>query len=325
MANVLTIAEQRKGELRRISFELIGAAREIANSTGGTVASVLLGSNVTGLAATLGHYGADTVYVAEHADLDMYSAEGYTRVIAEIIRQKQPDVVILGGSALGKDLGGRLSAKLGIALASDCINFKVVDNGRIMVKRPIYGGRILANVTFKSNPQMFALRPNIIKPMDQDTGRACSVEKIAADPGPIRARTVEIKEKAAGKKELTEADVVVSGGRGLKGPEHFKMLDDLADVLGGAVGASRAVVDAGWIGHDQQVGQTGKVVNPTLYIAAGISGAIQHLAGMTSSKVIVAINKDADAPIFKVADYGIVDDLFAIVPVLTEELAKIKA
>ncbi|MBN2384041.1 electron transfer flavoprotein subunit alpha/FixB family protein [bacterium] len=320
--NILTIAEQRKGVLRRISYEAIGAARKIADKCGGQVETILLGSNIEGLAVSLGHFGADIVYCADHPKLEHYSAEGYARVIADLIKNKQPAVVLLGASALGKDLGGRLAARLGVALASDSIAIELGADGRLLVTRPMYAGRILAKVALKSDPQMVALRPNIFQALPEDPNRSCVVEKLSLDPGTVRATIKEIKEKEAGKKELTEAEVVVSGGRGMKGPEHFQMLDELAAPLKAAVGASRAVVDAGWIGHDQQVGQTGKVVNPTLYIAIGISGAIQHLAGMTSSKVIVAINKDPDAPIFKVADYGIVDDLFTIVPLLKEELIK---
>lgn len=316
MGNILTIAEQRNGELRKVSFEMIAAAKKI----GGTVETVLLGSGVAGLAEKLGHFGADKVYVAEHADLEHYSAEGYSKVIADLVKKTNPSVVLLGASATGKDLGGRLAATLDAALASDSTDLEVGADGRLVVTRPMYAGRVIAKVALVSDPQIVAIRPNIFKPLEENTGHAAEVETFEAAPGEIRAKVSEFKPKEAGKVELTEAETVVSGGRGIKTPENFKLLEDLAAKLNAAVGASRAVVDAGWIDHDSQVGQTGKVVNPTLYFAIGISGAIQHLAGMTSSKVIVAINKDPDAPIFNISDYGIVDDLFKVVPALIEEL-----
>ncbi|MFC1854006.1 electron transfer flavoprotein subunit alpha/FixB family protein [candidate division CSSED10-310 bacterium] len=324
MGNVLTIAEHRKGELRKVSFELIGAGKEIAEKIGGTVETVLIGSNVEGLAEKLGHAGAQKVYVVEHDELAQYSAEGYTKAISDITAQVKPAVILIGASALGKDLTGRLAATLGVGAASDSTAIEVDADNRLLVTRPMYAGRVLAKIAFNNDPQVVSIRPNTFKALPEDTSLKADVEKVAVEPGTIRAKVKEIIEKAAGKKELTEADVVVAGGRGLKGPENFKMLDELAEQLDAAVGASRAVVDAGWIEHDQQVGQTGKVVSPKLYIAAGISGAIQHLAGMMSSKVIVAINKDADAPIFKIADYGVVDDLFKVVPLLKDEIEKMK-
>lgn len=320
MGNILTIAEQRKGELRRISLELLNVGRLLAEKTDGKVESAVVGNNVDGLAVTLGHHGADKVYLLNHADLEMYSPDGYAKVVADLIIEKKPAIVLLGASAFGKDLGARLAARLGVGLASDSIAVEVDSANRLSVIRPMYAGRVMAKVRLKADPQMVSIRPNIFKPLPEKADKAAEVEKIAVDPGVIMSKTVRLVETAQGKIELTEANTVVAGGRGLKGPENFPLLDALADKLRAAVGASRAAVDAGWIDHDAQVGQTGKVVNPTLYIAAGISGAIQHLAGMTASKVIVAINKDPEAPIFKVADYGIVDDLFKIIPLLTKEL-----
>lgn len=320
MGNVLAIAEQRKGELRKISFELIGAGKNIASKLGGSVQAVVLGAGIENLAEKLGHYGAEKVYLLENNDLQNYSAEGYTNALAELINSVKPDVVLIGASTLGKDLAGRLAAKLDIGVASDSTGIEVGDDGRLLVTRPMYAGRVISKVSLNANPQFVSIRPNIFKALPEDTSLTTTVEKFDANPGEIRAKMKEFIEKAGGKIELTEADIIVSGGRGMKAAENFEMLEKLAAKLNAAVGASRAVVDAGWVDHDMQVGQTGKVVNPNLYIAAGISGAIQHLAGMQSSKVIVAVNKDPEAPIFKVADYGVVEDLFKIIPVLIEKL-----
>lgn len=322
--DVLVVTEIRDGALKKISLEMLGEGRNIADQLGGDVQAVALGHGVADVATTLAHYGAQKIFVADDPSLENYTAEGYTNVLANIVKQTQPALVLLGATTAGKDLAPRLAARLAVGLASDCTGFAVQD-GEVLMTRPIYAGKAIATVKEADRPYMATIRPNIFAAPEADTSRAAEVENIPADAGEIRAKVLEMIMEAGERVELTEADIVVSGGRGLKAPEHFALIEELADVLGAAVGASRATVDAGWKDHSYQVGQTGKVVTPTLYIACGISGAIQHLAGMKTSKCIVAVNKDPEAPIFKVADYGIVGDLFKVVPVLTEEFKKMKA
>ncbi len=325
MANdVLVVAEVREGELKKVTFEMIAQGKEIARELGGGVGAALLGSGVSGLADSLAHYGAEKVYLADDPALENYTPEGYSRVLSRLIKETDPAVALLAASTRGKDLGARLAAKLAVGLASDCTDLEVKD-GRLLFTRPIYASKVTAKVVEETRPQMATIRPNIFAPLEPDTSRSAEVINIPADTGEIRAKVIEMIKKAGARLDLTEAEIIVSGGRGMKSAENFKVLEELADVLGAAVGASRSAVDAGWKDHGYQVGQTGKVVSPTLYIACGISGAIQHLAGMKTSKYIVAINKDPEAPIFRVADYGIVGDLFQVVPVLTEEFKKLKA
>jgi len=322
--DVLVVAEIRDGALKKISLEMLGEGRNIAKQLGGDVQAVALGHGVADVATTLALYGAQKIFVADDPSLENYTAEGYTNVLANLVKQTQPALVLLGATTAGRDLAPRLAARLAVGLASDCTGFAVQD-GEVLMTRPIYAGKAIATVEEAGRPYMTTIRPNIFAAPEADTSRAAEVENIPADAGEIRAKVLEMIMEAGERVELTEADIVVSGGRGLKAPEHFALIEELADVLGAAVGASRATVDAGWKDHSYQVGQTGKVVTPTLYIACGISGAIQHLAGMKTSKYIVAVNKDPEAPIFKVADYGIVGDLFKVVPVLTEEFRKMKA
>jgi electron transfer flavoprotein alpha subunit len=246
-------------------------------------------------------------------------------VISELVKANDPAILLLGASAQGKDLSARLSARLGVGMAQDCTEFSI-DGGNLTATRPIYAGKAYAKVSYNDSfPQMATARPNVMALNEPDGSRTAEVidAPFTLDDGAIKAKTVDVVKDESGKIDLTEADKIVSGGRGMKGPEGYGILEELANVIGATVGASRSAVDAGWRPHSDQVGQTGKVVSPNLYIACGISGAIQHLAGMATSKVIVAINKDPDAPIFQKADYGIVDDLFKVVPVLTEEIKKI--
>jgi electron transfer flavoprotein alpha subunit len=321
--NVLIVAEHRDGDLKKVTFEMLGEGSRIAEKLGGAVEAALLGSAVSGLADALAHYGAAKVYLADDPSLEKYSSEGYTTVLARLIRKAEPVVVLLGATNQGKDLAPRVAARLSLGLASDCTAFDVAAGGRLVITRPVYGGRAIASVVEKTTPQMATVRPNVMAPLECDALKTAPVEKLAVEIGNIRAKAIDlIQESGQQRVGLAEAEIVVSGGRGLKGPENFCLLEELADVLGAAVGASRAAVDAGWIGHSHQVGQTGRTVTPNLYIACGISGAVQHLAGMKTAKYIVAINKDPEAPIFKVADYGIVGDLFEVVPILTEEFKK---
>jgi electron transfer flavoprotein alpha subunit len=316
MATILTFAEAREGTLRRAALEVLSEARRLADVLGSSsVASVLIGSGENALATQLGSYGADRVYVYEDAALRDYATEAYARAMAQAITDTRPTAVLVAFTSLGKDLAPRVAAKVGAGLVSDCVALSVKD-GRLQGHRPMYAGKLYATVAWEGEPQMATLRPNVFPLGKPDPARKAEVVKGTVDAS-SRARVTAVHATAAGKVELGEAQVIVSGGRGLKGPEHFPLVSALGDAFGAAVGASRAVVDAGWVDHQMQVGQTGKTVSPALYIACGISGAIQHLAGMSSSKYIVAINKDPDAPIFKVANYGIVGDVFEIVPRLT--------
>ena len=316
MAAIITFAEQRDGKLRRPSLEAVCEARRLAGGLSASVEAVLIGSGVKALADELGAHGADKVHLFDQAELAAYATETYARALAQVIGESKPAAVLIPFTAMGKDLAPRVAAKVGAGLASDCVALSIRD-GRLEARRPMYAGRAYAAVSFECECPMASLRPNVFALAAPDLSRKAEIVSRTVDTG-CRAQVVKVEATASGKVELTEAQIVVSGGRGLKGPEHFQLVEQLAAVMGAAVGASRAVVDAGWVEHRYQVGQTGKTVSPTLYIACGISGAIQHLAGMSSSKVIVAINKDPDAPIFKVADYGIVGDLFEVVPKLTE-------
>jgi len=323
-SNVLIVAEHRDGDLKKVTFEMLGEGTRIAEKLGGVAEAALLGSDVSGLTDALAHYGAAKVYLADDPSLEKYSGEGYTTVLARLIRKAEPVVVLLGATNQGKDLASRVAARLGLGLASDCTAFDVAAGGRLVITRPVYGGRAIATVVEKTTPQMATVRPNVMAPLEPDALKTAPMERLTVEIGNIRAQVIGlVQESGQQQVGLAEAEIIVSGGRGLKGPENFCLLEELADVLGAAVGASRAAVDAGWIDHSHQVGQTGRTVTPNLYIACGISGAVQHLAGMKTAKYIVAINKDPEAPIFKVADYGIVGDLFEAVPILTEEFKKI--
>jgi electron transfer flavoprotein alpha subunit len=317
MAVILTFAEEREGRLRRPSLEAVSEARRLADALGGSVTSVLIGSGVKDLATELAAYGADRVHVFDDPALGAYATESYARALAQAVAELEPAAVLIPFTALGKDLAPRVAARVGAGLASDCVGLSVRD-GRLEARRPTYAGKAYATVRWEGEPQMATLRANVFSLGARDDSRKAEVVTGSVDT-PARARVTGTHAAAAGKVELTEAQIVVSGGRGLKGPEHFHLVQGLGEAFGAAVGASRAVVDAGWVDHQMQVGQTGKTVSPSLYIACGLSGAIQHLAGMSSSKVIVAINKDPDAPIFKVASYGIVGDVFEVLPKLTAE------
>ena len=321
---VWAIAEQRDGEIRKISYEIVSEGRRLADALGQPLTAVLLGSGIKSKASQLAQYGADRVLVADDPRLDPYTTDAYVSVLTQLAKEGGPAVLLIGASVQGKDLSARLSASLGVGMAQDCTGFSVED-GNLVASRPIYAGKAYAKVTFQNSwPQMATARPNVMKINEPDPSRSAEVLDAAftLDDGELKTKVVDTVKDTSGKVDLTEADKIVSGGRGMKGPENYKILEDLADVIGATVGASRSAVDAGWRPHKDQVGQTGKVVSPNLYIACGISGAIQHLAGMCTSKVIVAINKDPDAPIFQKADYGVVGDLFDVVPALTQEVKK---
>jgi len=318
---VLVLAEQVDGSFRKIAYEVVSEGRRLADTLGETVSAVVLGSGVEGIAGELGKYGADKILVGDDPALADYTTDAYTNALFDIVKDNDPRILLLGASSQGKDLSGRLAARLGVGLAIDCIALKL-DGEKLIATRPIYGGKVHAEVALERTPQMSAVRSNVMEIVEAQ--KAGDVEKVAISPGVVKTRVVEKRLEAASKVDLTEADVIVSGGRGMGGPD-YSVIEELAELLGGTVGASRSAVDEGWRPHSDQVGQTGKVVSPNLYIACGISGAIQHLAGMGSSKYIVAINKDPEAPIFKKADYGIVEDLFEAVPAITAELKKLKS
>ncbi|MEO5616752.1 MAG: electron transfer flavoprotein subunit alpha/FixB family protein [Candidatus Eisenbacteria bacterium] len=325
---ILVFIEQREGRVRPVSREALGAATRLAAELGGPVVGVCAAKSDPGLAA-LGEAGAERVLLATHDAFGFYDAAGYTAAVAAAIELIKPAAVLFAASAMGKDLAPRVAARLGVGLASDCTAL-AVDAGRLIATRPVYAGKALQKLAFTRSPAIASLRPKVFSAVAAEAGAAGSaaaVEPLAFsyDAATNRARVVEVMAASGGRTDLTESEIIVSGGRGLKGPENFGMVEQLAEALGATVGASRAVVDAGWRPHSEQVGQTGKTVSPKLYVAVGISGAIQHLAGMSSARCIVAINKDAEAPIFKVADYGIVGDLFEVVPALTEAVKKLNA
>lgn len=323
MAGILVFVEQRDGQIRKASLEALSEAKRLAQAKGMPVAAVLLGSGVSQLAASLGEWGAEKVFVADQPELAQYSPQAYAQAVAQAVAQAQPQAVFLGATALGRDLSGRLAAKLKVGCLPDVTALKW-EGDTLQAVRPVYSGKALATVDGgQAVPVVVTTRPNVFAAQKSPTtAEVVSLPAVAVTGG---YRVKEVVTSQGGELDVAEADIIVSGGRGLRGPENFALIRELAKVLGAAVGASRAAVDAGWIDHAHQVGQTGKVVSPTLYIACGISGAIQHLAGMSSSKVIVAINKDPEAPIFKVADYGVVGDLFQVIPALTEEIRKLKA
>jgi len=327
MPGIFAFAETRDGEIRKVAHETVTAARTLADALGTEVHAVVLGGpGVSGAAAELGRSGADKVFVGESGAFGRYSAEGFATVIVSFVREHGCDVVLFPASSLGKDLAPRVAARLGVGYAADCTALEVKD-GRVVATRPEYAGKLIAQVSPTDTPAVLSLRPNVFLPVENAKAGEVQALDVSVNEADFGAIVREIKAGAAEKMDVGEAPIIVSGGRGLGSPENFKLLEELAEAFGGqcAVGASRAVVDAGWRPHSEQVGQTGKTVAPTLYIAVGISGAIQHLAGMRTSRYIVAINKDPEAPIFKVADYGIVGDLHQILPRMTEEVRRMMA
>lgn len=322
MSNILIIGEQGEGKVKKITQELASKGAELAAKSGGEVQVAFVGQ--VDNAAELGAYGVKKVFVITSASLNQYSTEGYAKVLAELVNEQKPGIILGTASPLGRDLLPRLATRLGIGLASDCTQLDVAD-GKLVATRPIYSGKAIVDVKFETAIQAATTRPNSFVAKVTTEGAKAEVVSLSKEAGEVKAVLKEVIKGKSDKPDLTEASIIVSGGRAMKAPENFKILHELADVIGATVGASRAAVDSGYATHDMQVGQTGKVVNPNLYIACGISGAIQHLAGMRTSKVIVAINKDAEAPIFTKADYGIVGDLFQIVPLLTQEFKKVMA
>ncbi len=324
---VCVITEFRDGTFRRASFEIASEGRRLADALGEPLVAVALGDGVEAVAPDLGGYGVGKVYVIDDGLLKDYRAETFVPAIAEILQDLGPKVVLTSASVDGKDLSARLAARLEAGLATDCTELKI-EGGGLKAKRPVYAGKAFVWCEWAEGawPQMASCRPNVMDCLAPDTSKKAEVAKAGVTlPAVDLTRLLNVEKDAGGKLDLTEAEIVVSGGRGMKGPENFAILEELATILGGTVGASRSAVDSGWRPHADQVGQTGKVVTPTLYVACGISGAIQHLAGMSSSKYIVAVNKDPEAPIFSKADYGVVEDLFQFLPTLIEEVKTLKS
>jgi electron transfer flavoprotein alpha subunit len=316
MPGVLVFCEVQDGKIKKTSREALTIGNKLAQAAGGDLVAFATDSSV---AADAGRYGAKKLYTAK---LDSYSTELFTAALQQVVDDVKPSVVLLGGTSNGRDLAPRLAARLGVGVASDVDRLEWVD-GKARARRPVYSGKAFATVDIVGTPAIATTRPNAF-PAEEAGGGAAEVVEVNVT-AESKAKLIDTQAPEAGELSIAEADIIVSGGRGLKEGENFSYIRDLAHAIGGAVGASRATVDAGWIDHQHQVGQTGRVVSPNLYIAAGVSGAIQHLAGMSSSKHIVAINKDPEAPIFRVADLGIVGDLFTILPALTEEVKKAKA
>jgi len=321
---ILVYIEVRDGKVKKSSLETLSEGKRRADDLGLEVGAVLVGHGLEGLTSEVFPYGASKVYVLENALLSHYSPSGFAAALAGLVQETNAEVVLFSATSMGKDLAPRLAAKLGVCVASDCTETAVVE-GKFEVVRPIYAGKAFASFRFASSPQLATLRPNVFPLLaaGDASGEIISKEVVIPEDE-VKDGVTEVVREEGDALDVTEAEIVVSGGRGLKGPENFDLLKDLSSLLPhSAVGASRSAVDAGWIDHQHQVGQTGKTVSPNLYLAIGLSGAIQHLAGMSSSKFIVAVNKDAEAPIFKVADFGVVGDLFQIIPHLKEELKKV--
>jgi len=326
--NVYVYAEQRDGVFQKVAYELIGKAKELAADLGQEVVAVALGDKVTDTARELFNYGADQVIVVDHPTLSEYLTEPYTKAMYAIIKAKDPEVVLFGASAIGRDLAPRVSARVHTGLTADCTKLEIDEETKgLMMTRPAFGGNIMATIICPDyRPQMATVRPGVMKALEKDTSKTGEVEVFDAglNESDVNLKIREVVKETKKVADITEAKILVSGGRGIGGSEGFAPLKELADVLGGEISSSRACVDAGWIVRDHQVGQTGKTVRPDVYIACGISGAIQHAAGMEDSELIIAINKNNTAPIFDIADVGIVGDVNAIVPKLTEALKKIK-
>ena len=321
---VAVVAETKDGSARKITLEMLAEARRLAHAAGtDKVGAIVLGALADGEAERLARHGADIVYQVEGEALATYAPEAWAEGVRVAVERAKPHVLLLGATSHGRDLAPRVSARLRVGVASDCVGFEWKD-GALIAHRPIFAGKAFGRVAWSAaRPQAASVRPNTFTPLAPDASRKAAVERLAMGPAKVRARVVGFEKSEGETVDLTEADIIVSGGRAMQGPENFELLRKLCKVLGATLGASRAAVDAGWIDHSHQVGQTGKVVNPSVYFAIGISGAIQHMAGMSSSKTIIAINKDKDAPFFKFASFGIVGYLYHVVPALIEEFAKV--
>jgi electron transfer flavoprotein alpha subunit len=320
MANILVFAEFADGKLKKGSLELLSAARK----SGLKIQALILGSGCRAMAPLLGAEGVEQIFAGDAAAFDQYNPEAFTGAVAGLLKAQNPSVVLASSTMMARDLFPRVAARLGVGATSDCTELEISNTGDVTARRPMYAGKCTAEVVFEKSPiKIVLMRPNQLTVVASSAAKNPTIEDVPAPSLDLKTLVKEVVKGTSGKLDLTEANIIVSGGRGMKEAGQFKILNDLAEVLGATVGASRAVVDAGWVPHGMQVGQTGKTVAPSLYIACGISGAIQHLAGMSGSKVVVAINKDPNAPIFQKATYGLVGDVFEIVPLLTEEFKKL--
>ncbi len=327
--NVWIFAEQRDGALTKVSHQLMGKARQLADTLGAQAVAVLLGSGVGALAKELIADGADVVYVAEHPLLERYRTDTYAKVLSDLIQEKKPEVVLFGATTAGRDLAPRISQRIYTGLTADCTGLDIDESERLLLQtRPAFGGNIMATIVCPHHrPQMSTVRPGVMTAPHPDPNREGVVEPIPVEleDTDLQVTIAEVVKETRRRVDLESAKIIVTGGRGLGGPDGFQVVEQLAEALGGEVGSSRAAVDAGWIAHEHQVGQTGKTVRPDLYVACGVSGAIQHQAGMKESKFIVAINKDPGAPIFQIADVGIVGDLYTVIPELIKQLKSVGA
>ena len=324
---VWVFAEQREGELQKVSLELLGEGKKIAEKLGVKLTALLLGKNIEGLAETLTKHGADEVLVADDDKLEHYTTEAYTKVIVDLVHERKPGILFIGATFIGRDLGPRVAARLKTGLTADCTSLDVdVTNADLLATRPAFGGNLMATIACPEHrPQMATVRPGVFAKVETD-GANAKIEKVEVklSDSDIRTKVLETVKSKKDVVDISEAKVIVAGGRGVGSKENFALLKELADVLGGAVAGSRAAVEKGWLDPAYQVGQTGKTVKPSIYIACGISGAIQHVAGMQDSDLIIAVNKDESAPIMKIADYGIVGDIVKVIPQMIAEVNAIK-
>lgn len=316
---ILVFTEERNGDLTKSAREVLTAGYSLAQESGTSLSAVLVGSDISSLTSNIEQFGVSTIYVADHSDLKSYSALGFAEVISSAIEKAAPAVVLFAADSMGRDLAPIVAARHKVGNGTDVTEIHYTD-GKVTAKRPVYAGKSLVNILFKASPAIVTLRPNTFPPEEHPGDATVEAIEVSLSDTAKQCKVTRFEASQSERPELTEAVRIVSGGRGVGSAENFAIIEELADAMDAAVGASRAVVDAGWRPHSEQVGQTGKTVSPSLYVACGISGAIQHIAGMRSSKVIVAINKDPEAPIFKIADYGIVGDLFEVVPRMIEEL-----
>lgn len=327
--NVWVVCETHEGRLRSVSFELVTKARELANKLGEKVVALLLGHEIESLAPSLIHQGADKVLIVDDKILADYTTDAYTIAVTSLITPRKPAIVLYGATGNGRDLAPRIAARLALGLTADCTGLDIDEERQLVQTRPAFGGNIMAEILCPyTRPQMATVRPNVFKPTERDTSRTGEIEKVHLNISPVQVRTrvlERVREVADDMISVEEADIIVCSGRGIKDPANLELPKELAKLLDAAIGGSRPIVDLGWLPPTQQVGQSGRTVSPKLYFALGISGAIQHCAGMSSSDVIVAVNKDPEAPIFEIADYGIVGDLFAIIPEVIAEIKRVQA
>lgn len=319
---ILVFLEQREGKIKKSSFEAVSLASKLAAENGFEKEIVTIGDAIENLTEAA-KYGIESIRHFKNNDLANYSPSAYTEILSNYIKENSIDIVLFSNTSLGRDLAPRVSINSECGIIVDCTNLTAL-NGDFVATRPVYAGKAFIEIKLNTQRKIFTLRPNVFKAALDQKAKNANIITVEVNSPNVKTRVANFK-KSEGKLDVTEAEIIVSGGRGMKGPENFKMIEELAESLNAAVGASRAVVDAGWRPHGEQVGQTGKTVSPSLYIACGISGAIQHMAGMSSAKYIVAINKDKEAPIFSIADYGIAGDLFEVVPALVKEIKKLKS